>query len=321
MDRHNPTEESYLKTQDYFSQEKGLNISDYRNERDYLEIQMPLKKGVIRDNSKRAINHLDIHWRNTPLLTKFVTASSTIKSRYNNRLPKWQQKKMTNAIKMARTMNLIPYTGFIKSYHKKPLLNIHDDIETSNLRRVDIYTGAIKLEQPTTKWNETKNVQAKDLDYLDQYDESIDISSYNLTNYKFLTKEEDKLVKASRYANYLKENSLNKEELAELKNIQKTHWMTIENHNFENISSNDTLAEDKAAYDEVLAKFNDISPLDFIETKIAESAYDFKRLNQLEEEGAAYKHEFQDWKKDDLLKELNEFKAEAGIKWANSFKL
>lgn len=310
-----------MKPEDYFSQEKGLNIKDYRNERDYLEIQMPLKKGVIRAKSKRAINHLDIHWRNTPLLTKFVTAASTIKSRYNNRLPKWQQRRMADAIKLSRTINLMPYTGFIKSYHKKPLLNIHDDIETTNLRKVDVYTGAIKITQPTTKWSETKNVEAKDLDYLDKYDESIDISSYNLTNYKFLSKEEDKLVKASRYANYLKEKSLSPEELQELKNIQKTHWMLIENQNFETVSSEITLAEDKAAYEELLAKFKEISPVDFIETKIAESAYDFKRLSQLDTEASAFTKEVQDWKKDDLLQELEQLKAEAGIKWNNSFRL
>lgn len=298
-----------------------MNYSDYRNERDYLEIQMPLRKGVIRATTRRAINHLDIHWRNTPLLTKYVTAASTIKSRYNNRLPRWQQKRMTHAIKMARSINLLPYTGFIKSYHKRPLLNIHDDIETSNLKRVDVYTGAIKLEQPTTKWSETKNLTAADLDYLDRYDESIDLSSYNLTNYRFLSKEEDKLVKAARYANYLKEKSLKKEELDQLKDLLKTHWMHIENQNFENVSSEHTLEEDKAAYEEVTAKFKDISPTDFIETKIAESAFDFKRLSQLEEEGAAYNEEVADWKKDDLLKELDEFKAAAGIKWANSFKL
>lgn len=321
MDRHNPTDQSYLKAQDYFSQEKGLNITDYRNERAFLEIQMPLKKGVVRAKSKRAINHLDIHWRNTPLLVKYMTAASTIKSRYNTRLPKWQQVRVARAIKLARTINLLPYTGFVKSYHKRPLLNIHTDIETTNLRKVDVYTGAIKLDQPSTQWNETKKPEAKDLDYLDRYDESIDLSSYNLTNYKFLTKEEDKLVKATRYANYLKEKSLNPEELTELKDIQKTHWMNFENANFENVSSEQTLEEDKKAYEEVLAKFKDISPIDFIETKIAESAYDFNRLKQLEDEGAAYTEEAKNWKKDDLLKELDNFKAEAGIKWNNSFRL
>lgn len=312
---------SYQKPQDYFSQEKGITVSDYRNERAFLEIQMPLKKGVIRAKSKRAINHLDIHWRNTPLLVKFLTAASTIKSRYNNRLPKWQQRRMARAIKLSRTINLLPYTGFIKSHHKKPLLNIHDDIETTNLRRVDVYTGAIKLEQPSTQWKETKNVEAKDLDYLDRYDESIDLSSYNLTNYKFLSKEEDKLVKASRYANYLKEQSLSKEELSQLKDLQRTHWMLIENSNFETVSTSDTLADDKAAYEEVLSNFKEISPIDFIETKIAESAYDFKRLKQLDTEGVAFKQEVQSWNKDDLLKELEQFKAEAGIKWGNSFTL
>lgn len=282
---------------------------------------MPLKKGYIRTKSKRAINHLDIHWRNTPLLIKYVTAASTIKSRYNTRLPKWQQKRMADAIKLARSMNLMPYTGFIKSYHKKPLLNIHDDIETTNLRKIDVYTGAIKLQQPTTKWSETKNVEAKDLDYLDQYDESIDISSYNLTNYKFLNKNEDKLIKASRYANYLKEKSLKKEELEQLKDLLKTHWMAIENQNFDNVSSSDTLEEDKKAYHEVLVSFKHISPIDFIETKIAESAFDYKRLNSLEVEGAAYEQESQNWRKDDLLKELEEFKSSAGIRWSNSFKL
>lgn len=282
---------------------------------------MPIKRSIIRDTTKKPINHLDIHWRNTPLLSKYVTAASTIKSRFNTRLPKWQQRRMADAIKYSRRMNLMPYTGFMKSYHKRPLLSIHHDAEARTTQKIDIYTGGLKIDQPGTEWNENTKGYTQRLEDLDNYDETIDLSSYNLTNLRFLTKDQDKLVKATRYANYLKEQSLDPQELLTLKSEQKTYWMLFDNKNFEAVSTSETMTEDQTAYDDIVSRFDQLSPIDFIEARLAESALDFNRLEELNQESSSYNEEIRDMDKDELMDELENFKREAGIEWKNSFKL
>ncbi len=118
-----------------------------------------------------SVNHLDIHWRNTPLLVKYITAASTIKTRHNTGLSRIQQKQIARAVKRARILNLLPFTGFIKSHHKLALKTIHHDIELSNLRRVDIETGAIKLSQPKTDLSDERSIKNLDFERLNQYDE------------------------------------------------------------------------------------------------------------------------------------------------------
>ena len=130
---------------------------------------MPLKRSVLRKGSKKAINHLDIHWRNTPLLTKFINSASMIKSRIQTRLPKWQQKRVAKAIVISRTMNLLPYFGFLKSYHKIPLRTAVEDIETSHLKRVDLETGAIKFVQPSTEWHYRDNSMEEEMQQLKDF--------------------------------------------------------------------------------------------------------------------------------------------------------
>jgi ribosomal protein S18 len=171
LDSDHPTREDYLRPQDYFSQEKGLNPMDFRKTRGLIEIGKPLRRGIIRKKSRRAINSLDIHWRNTALLSKFLTASSTIKTRIATCLPKFQQKRIARTIKHARNMNLLPFTGFLKSYHKKSLKTIHDDLQHTHQQLIDIETGAIKLTQPTTKWNHSKMISATEMGRFLRYNE------------------------------------------------------------------------------------------------------------------------------------------------------
>lgn len=298
-----------------------MNIKDYRPEHSRNEIHMPYKRGVIRDNSKREINHLDIHWRNTPLLCKFMTAASTIKSRFNTRLPKWQQKRISHAIKLARKYNILPYTGFLKSYHKRPLLTIHQDIEATLTRKIDVFSGAIKVDQPTTEWKEKQKYYEEEFTSLKDFDENIDLSSYNLTNQKFLTREEDKLIKAAKYANYLKQQNLDPKLLEELKTELRSYWMATETTNLDPASTEDSLEEDKKAYEEIVSQFKNISPFNFIQAKIAESGFDYTKLEALNNEKLNVPADFKDQSKQDLLAELEEFKKETGITWKNTFKL
>lgn len=60
----------------------------------------------------------------------------------------------------------------------------------------------------------------------------------------------------------------------------------------------------------------------FIESHIAEKAYDMTRLKALKEEQAVERvTKMSEKSLADTLKELEAFKEEVGIKWPNSFKL
>lgn len=61
--------------------------------------------------------------------------------------------------------------------------------------------------------------------------------------------------------------------------------------------------------------------MNFIEAKLAEGAFDYSKLGQLNAESEAYERELSDLPDGDLMDELKKFKSEVGIKWRNSFKL
>lgn len=214
---------------------------------------MPARKGVIRKLYRRPVNHLDIHWRNTALLTQYLNSAGAIRSRYSTGLPKWQQKKLTIAIKNSRTLNLIPHAGFIKSFHRKSLKSIHDDIENTTIKRVDLETGAVKMVQPNTAWNEARQYSNEEFAKLDFYNEDVDVSSYNLSNYTFLTRDQESVIQAQRYANYLKQQKLQAAGV-DVKALQQQYdaeHASVENLSLVNISTQETLEEDKQAYEKV----------------------------------------------------------------------
>ncbi len=55
---------------------------------------------------------------------------------------------------------------------------------------------------------------------------------------------------------------------------------------------------------------------------MAESAYDYKKLSQLEQEEELYKRDVETLSEDsNPLEELDRFKREVGITWKNSFSI
>ena len=70
------------------------------------------------------LDEKEVHWRNLPLLTKYLTKFSTIKGHKETGLDKKSQHLITKAIKRARNLNLLPEYGYMYSYYKKPLKTI-----------------------------------------------------------------------------------------------------------------------------------------------------------------------------------------------------
>jgi hypothetical protein len=59
-----------MKSQDYFSQEKGVSTSDYRDQRKFMEVLTPLKKGVIRDTTTGETQHFYLSMLQLQALSK-----------------------------------------------------------------------------------------------------------------------------------------------------------------------------------------------------------------------------------------------------------
>ena len=77
--------------------------------------KMPDHKDEIKLNPK------SIHWRNLPLLTKFMTPYGTILNKRESGLDLDSFRKVVKSIKQAQYLLLLPCKSFLRSYHKKPL--------------------------------------------------------------------------------------------------------------------------------------------------------------------------------------------------------
>lgn len=70
-----------------------------------------------------------MHWRNPAYLAKFLTNHSTIKRRKFTKLSAADQKNVARVIKQARSLNILPDYTYLKSYHKKPLKSLQEDLD------------------------------------------------------------------------------------------------------------------------------------------------------------------------------------------------
>ena len=95
----------------------------------------------------RNIKKRDIHWKNIPLLTKFVNEIGQIMNRYQTRLPTPVQKKVAKTIKHVRNLGLLPFCDYIKPQDKLPLTSILTNFYDSSIKVVDQNTGRINIIQ------------------------------------------------------------------------------------------------------------------------------------------------------------------------------
>ena len=98
------------------------------------------------------VNHHDIHWRNTALLTEFLNYAGLMKNLVNTGLPRWQHKRILKAVRRARILKVLPYTGFIRSFHRMPVKDIYEEIEESAIQIVDLQTGCLQVKEAEKNW-------------------------------------------------------------------------------------------------------------------------------------------------------------------------
>jgi ribosomal protein S18 len=98
------------------------------------------KKYLIKNISRK-----DIHWKNIPLLIRFLNDGGKIMNRYQTRLPYPVHRKLAKVVKHARNLGLLPSYDFIKPSDKVPLTSTYNDFMQDVAKVVDKNTGMIKL--------------------------------------------------------------------------------------------------------------------------------------------------------------------------------
>lgn len=171
----------------------------------------PLSKAQMRRRNKKAIDWLDIHWRNTELLTKYLNPSGKIKSRFQTRLPSCQQRKIAKTIRHSRHLMLLPYASFVKPSDKRSLKTLQEDIEDYCRKAINIETGHIYLKGSEQEPKMKQNVD----EFMDSVPRDFDEKRYdNIKDLEFAylpfmpTKKEFTLLEATVFANKLKEDEL-----------------------------------------------------------------------------------------------------------------
>lgn len=172
---------------------------------------MPKTRGQLKRENLLVLDPNDIHWRNLELLTKFMNSSSKIKSQFQTRLLKTQQKKISRTIKHARNMLLLPISGYLKPTDKKSLKTLQEDLEDHVKRKINIETGQIYFNN-ANKNAKSENPYTTD-DVLDFNPE--DYNKIKDLEFEFLplmpNPEEVKILQASKYAQLLKRQELKKQ--------------------------------------------------------------------------------------------------------------
>lgn len=93
----------------------------------------------------KTISKTDIHWRNLPLLTRFLNPAGKLMNRYQTRLPTAIHRKLSKTVKHARNMGLLPSTDLIKPHDKLPFTSLYTDFVDDTSKVVDKNTGYIKI--------------------------------------------------------------------------------------------------------------------------------------------------------------------------------
>lgn len=161
---------------DYFSQAQKPKESDYKNY-DTLE-NLRLKKGYPFKKHPRAIRQSsvevdinDIHYRNTELLSQYLTPVGLIKQRNVTRLPKNVHNRIRRAIKHSRHMYLLPSASYVKPEHRLSLRSLAEDISQDMNMQVDLQSGAVQIAPNDSKYEYKRDHYSISIDQHSLYHE------------------------------------------------------------------------------------------------------------------------------------------------------
>ena len=95
----------------------------------------------------KSIRKSDIHWKNIPLVTKFLNEAGKLMNRYQTRLPTSVHRKLARTVKHARNIGLLPFQDYIRPTDKVPLTTMFNNFLENTAKVVDKNTGKIKVIQ------------------------------------------------------------------------------------------------------------------------------------------------------------------------------
>ena len=154
---------------DLFSQSKKPKDTDYQNY-DSLE-NLRLKKGYPFKRHPKAIRQTsvevdlnDVHWRNTELLSQFMTPVGLIKQRNITRLPKNVHNRIARTIKHSRSMLLLPFNSYLKAEHRISLRSLAEDVAQDANMHVDLQTGTINAEPKDPRYEYNRDHYSVSID-------------------------------------------------------------------------------------------------------------------------------------------------------------
>jgi len=283
----------------------------------HKRVRMPLSRGQLRRQTKQSVNRLDVHWRNSHLLTKFLNPSCKIKSRFQNRLSLFNQRKISKTVKHAKNMMLIPYHGYLRPHHRRNLTSLQEDIEDHCRRVINLETGhiyvkpkdqpveyevenAYQVEDPT-KYNEEKHEGIKDLEF-----EYLPIMP---------TTEQSGILEAQAYASHLKLSELRKQgididKLKQLKRVDmgvrafQTEYDPVKELNPEQVT------KFEKSFKDMQTAIQDITANSLLDIYIGERACSPKTLDELK---AKCKVQKISKSKAEILSDIQKLKAELGV--------
>ena len=253
--------------EDYYRGVSEPRANEYKQKAD-IDVLKPIK--TVRREKTTVINPLDIHWRNTELLVRFMTRFSTIKHRKYTGLPTSLQKKITRTIKHSRQMNLLSHNSYMKPHYSKPLRTLAEDIEDDKFYEIDVETGTMHRENISEARNYHKEHFKVQLNHLDK-EEIIKGKE---------SKEVELLREAKEYLRQIKLKNSNRNELS--KSLQPEMVISYIETKFKPLSE-EKLAELKKSYEEFKSLYSDISVNDITELLVAEVNEDLDTLKYYKE--------------------------------------
>ncbi len=91
----------------------------------------------------RNISINDLHWKNLPLMSKFINNIGGIQSRYQSRLPYQLHKRATKVIKHLRCIGLFPAHDRCRPTDIIPFKTIHSEFIEDMTKKVDPISGKL----------------------------------------------------------------------------------------------------------------------------------------------------------------------------------
>lgn len=276
---------------------------------------MPRTRVQAWKNNLREFNDLDVHWRNTEFLTKFMGDAGKIRNKFQNRLMPRQQELVAKTIKQARHLLMLPHVGFIKPSDKRSLRTLQEDIQDFLRKKINIETGTIYFEEPGQRFASENPYRVEDPSQFDKEG----FEGIKDLEFEFMpsmpTSDEVQLLEAQHYAKILKKRELKKQglDIDKLKKL-RTDDMECE-HPFRPVDKDEEvdipeeeLARFSQSFEQIKEEVKELPVTQFIEAFVSEKGVNPRPFKKQSNYGTGSKKSTEE-----LLNEIEGLKRELGL--------